>query len=574
MNQSQLAPLPSDLPFRIVSKTIGRGAYASYVLTFRLPPPDVDLPHLTAHKLPMGQTLVEVLFHHAYTKDYRIKKAVPLDQPTPVFAVKLIHKEYAIKRGRISEKQLKMEISLHSYVGQHPNVIEWFASGDDPTWQWIAMEFAEGGDLFDKIEADVGVPQDIAQVYFLQLVSGVSFIHSKGVAHRDLKPENILMSEGGSLKIADFGLACMFAHKGQRKMSSTLCGSPPYIAPEILSCRRDDRRATSTPKYDPELADIWSCGVILFVLLVGNTPWDEPSANSWEFQEYKRTAGRSSDPLWERIPTDAMSLLRGMLNVDPRNRFSFQRIRQHPWYTHNPHLTSDGRVHDPLQLATQMLENLRIDFSQQPPSTPSRSQPHDGMDLDAPAQQMSSTQPEAPINDTAWDWERPTLRSMGAMALSSTQPVSRNDQGFQPTTAHSARAVFLDTLAMEPSMSQFSQQPGVSMTLTQQARRFRDIMLSDALHQLNVPLPPVRMNPEASSSSGADVNIATVRVKALDSRRQNLHGEIQVDRQRFSDDLELLDVRFIKVKGDPLEWRRFFKNVVLLCKDGVYVPEE
>jgi len=102
-------------------------------------------------------------------------------------------------------------------------------------------------------------------------------------------------------------------------------------------------------------------------------------------------------------------------------------------------------------------------------------------------------------------------------------------------------------------------------------------MLSDALHQLNIPLPPVRMNPEASSSSlsGAmDVNVATIRVKALDSRRQNLHGEIQIDRQRFSEDLELLDVRFIKVKGDPLEWRRFFKNVVLLCKDGVYVPEE
>ncbi|CAI4219354.1 unnamed protein product [Parascedosporium putredinis] len=492
-----------------------------------------------------------------------------------------------------------MEISLHSYVGQHPNVIEWFASGDDATWQWIAMEFAEGGDLFDKIEADVGVPEDIAQVYFLQLVSGVSFVHSKGVAHRDLKPENILMSEGGSLKIADFGLACMFAHKGQRKMSSTLCGSPPYIAPEILLCRRDDRKATtSISKYDPELADIWSCGVILFVLLVGNTPWDEPSGNSWEFQEYKRTAGRSSDPLWERIPADALSLLRGMLAVDPQNRFTFQRIRQHPWYTrHNPHLTSDGRVSDPLQLATQMLENLRIDFSQQPSATQSRSQPHDGMDLDSPVQQMSSTQPEAPINDTAWDWERPALRTMGASAVSSTQPVSRNDHALQPTSAHAARALLLGTLAMEPSMSQFSQQPGVSMTLTQQARRFRDIvpaealtrffshvppallvqMISDALHQLNIPLPPVRMNPEASSSSafgGADVNIATIRVKALDTRRQNLHGEVHIDRQRFSDELELLDVRFIKVKGDPLEWRRFFKNVVLLCKDGVYVPEE
>ena len=99
-----------------------------------------------------------------------------------------------MKRGHISDRQIKMEVSLHSFIGQHPNVIEWFASGDDATWQWIAMEYAAGGDLFDKIEADAGVPQDIAQLYFLQLVAGVSFIHSKGVSHRDLKVSGELCS--------------------------------------------------------------------------------------------------------------------------------------------------------------------------------------------------------------------------------------------------------------------------------------------------------------------------------------------------------------------------------------------
>lgn len=504
-----------------------------------------------------------------------IKKAIPLEEPTPVFAVKLIHKEYAVKRGRISERQIKMEVSLHSFVGQHPNVIEWFASGEDPVWQWIAMEYAAGGDLFDKIEADVGVPQDVAQLYFLQLVAGVSFVHSKGVSHRDLKPENILMSEAGDLKIADFGLACMFAHKDRRKTSTTLCGSPPYIAPEILSCRRDPDApadAPPPPRYDPEAADIWSCGVILFVLLVGNTPWDEPSPSSWEFQEYRRTGGRSSDPLWSRVPSEALSLLRGMMNVDADSRFSFQRVRQHPWYTRpNAHLAPGGGVADPLQLATRMLENLRIDLSQTPAP---RSQ------NEAPSR-LPATQPEVPIDDSSWDFERPALR-IGARAGPSTQPTSGT--GPHPLPLPTG----LDSLSAEPSMSQFSQTRGIPLSLTQQARRFRDIVpaesltrffshltpallvqtLSDALHQLNVPLPPVRADP------GAGDHVATIRLRAEDGRRQAMHGEIHVDRQRFGDDVELLDVRFIKIKGDPIEWRRFFKNVVLLCKDGVYVPEE
>jgi serine/threonine-protein kinase Chk1 len=470
-----------------------------------------------------------------------------------------------------------MEVSLHSHIGQHPNVIEWFASGEDHVWRWIAMEYAEGGDLFDKIEADVGVREDIAQVYFVQLVSGVSFMHSKGVAHRDLKPENVLLSQDGSLKLADFGMATMFEYKGQRKTSGTLCGSPPYIAPEILACGRvaDRKSSSAAAKYSPDLVDIWSCGVILFVLLVGNTPWDEPSPDSWEYQEYVRSSGHSSDALWERIPAEALSLLRGMMSIDAQKRFSFAKIRQHPWYTrHNPLLTAEGKVSDPIILATRMLENLHIDFSQRPIAS-QRPSASDDMDIDSGlnAGRFSSTQPETPIVDREWDWERPVLRSMAAPASS------------VPTRPQGASQSLLDSLADEPSMSQFSRAPGPSMTLTQQARRFADIcpresltrffshvppthlvqMLSDALHQLNVPLPPITPNLYGSP-------IANIKVKALDGRQQGLHGEIQVDRHGLVDG-EVLDVRFVKVKGDPLEWRRFFKKIVVLCKDGVYVPE-
>lgn len=482
-----------------------------------------------------------------------------------------------------------MEVSLHSHIGQHPNIIEWFATGEDNVWRWIAMEFAEGGDLFDKIEADVGVTEDIAHVYFLQLISGVSFMHSKGVAHRDLKPENILMSESGNLKLADFGLATMFEYKGQKKLSATMCGSPPYIAPEVLACARTDRRSTEVTKYAPEQVDIWSCGVILFVLLVGNTPWEEPTAQSWEFQEYRKTNGRSSDNLWAKIPTDALSLLRGMMNIEPKNRFSFTQIRQHPWYTRkNKFLTVDGQISDPIHVATKMLENLHIDFTQQAPASQRSQLSQDAMDVDesgSNAFKTASTQPETPINDVFFDWERPALRSFGMHAISSTQPISGADASLPPNTAQSGN--FFDALAEEPSMSQFSQNPGVPMTLTQRARRFRDIvpahsftrffshvpsqllvqMLSDALHNLNVPLPPTR------PYIGQGDHVARLRVKTVDERMQSLLGEILLDKYHLPGSQELLEVRFVKLKGDPLEWRRFFKKVVLLCKDGVYKPE-
>lgn len=513
------------------------------------------------------------------------------------------------------------------------------------------MEYAEGGDLFDKIEADVGLEEDIAHLYFQQLISGVSFMHSKGVAHRDLKPENILLSESGILKIADFGMATMFEYKGARKQSSTMCGSPPYIAPEVLHCAKQrERRAPSSEqtKYSADLVDIWSCGVILFVLLVGNTPWDEPTNGNWEFKEYVRTSGRSTDPLWQRVPSDALSLLRGMMNIEANKRFSFTQIRQHPWYTrHNPLLNAEGMVIDPIALAAQMLARLRIDLRAanvfQPPPA---SQPEAAPDTDNwSSKYLSATQPETPINDALFDWERPAPRTLGSCAISSTQPVARNDAaavnltasvGHRTTTTTISPVIMpppstqgrnsnkvpyssaLEALADEPTMSQFSAQPGVPLSLTQHARRFRDIvpsysltrffshvppqllvqMLRDALHQLNVPLPPT--SPHTSFDQGEVVqdHIVTLKIKTVDGRRQSLHGDILVDRYHLvhnnttlstqygygggmdvdeeeEEQLpELLEVRFVKIKGDPLEWRRFFKKVAVLCRDGIWSNNE
>jgi len=137
---------------------------------------------------------------------------------------------------------------------------------------YMLLEFAAGGDLFDKIAPDVGVVEEVAHFYFLQLLSGLNYIHAEGVCHRDLKPENLLLDAAGTLKISDFGLCSVYKLKesGRIRMLTERCGSLPYVAPELN---------TDKP-YGAEPIDIWGVGVILFTMIAGNTPWDEPTRRS------------------------------------------------------------------------------------------------------------------------------------------------------------------------------------------------------------------------------------------------------------------------------------------------------
>lgn len=446
------------------------------------------------------------------------------------------------------------------------------------------MELAEGGDLFDKIESDIGVGENIAHFYFTQLISAMSYMHSKGVGHRDIKPENILLSAEGNLKIADFGLATLFVHNGVRKLCKTSCGSPPYTAPEVVTC--DERMAKKLGKgYHGDLVDIWSCGVVLFVLLVGNTPWDEPLDRSYEFNEYVTTNGHPDDELWNNLPAETLSLLRGMMRVEPAERFSLADVRRHPWFTRkNQYLTPDGKLDNPLALATQMLESMKIDFSQDPMASQQRSQQSaDAMDIDSQdcKTKVASSQPETPTNDIMFDWERPP-RITANHRLSASQPNAQDGVA----VANTARD---DKLAEEPSFSQFSATPSVPLSRTQFARQFRDIIpshsltrffslwaldalqssLSEALNLLGVPTPKAVLH---TYGNAAD-DTTWIKIRTSDSRKCHMSGDIVIEKMAGMDEY-LLEVNFVKAKGDPVEWRRFFKKVVVLCKEAVYKPEE
>lgn len=579
--KSQQVAYPSNIPFRIISKTIGSGTYASSVILF---PPGTPL-WLTAFPC-------------------RVRKACPLDKPNPVIAVKFINKNHAFKAGRLRPKQLNIELSLHKSVCGHQNIIRFLASGEDESWVWMALELAEGGDLFDKIEADEGCSQDVAHLYFVQLVNAISFCHGKGVAHRDIKPENMLLSKDGNLKLADFGLATQFAIPGKEshgyKKCGMVCGSPPYIAPEILEIgelnQKRKARGEETDGYLPQVADIWSCAIVLFVLLTGNTPWDSPNKKeSYEYHDYITSAGRPQDELWNKVPPDALSLLRGMLNPVPGDRFKIQGIKSHPWFTRaNEQLGRDGMVANPIQLATQMLEAMRIDFSAPiPASQVMQSQQHcDMMDVDntpIPSQRLlepglradfASTQPDTPAAEGAFDWEAPPRLTMQPFSASQdTRPICSQ----QLTTAD-----ILDALAEDPSQTQFTRIPVTQMSATQQARAFNDIvpsysltrfyshfsfsailpLLTSALHRLNVPVGSIPQ----SALEGRE-EIVSLHIKTVDPRKEPLRGTMVIERVQVRGHtmavLEVLEVRFIKLKGDPVGWRRLFKQVAVLCQEAI-----
>ena len=443
------------------------------------------------------------------------------------------------------------------------------------------MELAEGGDLFDKIESDVGVGEDIAHLYFTQLISAVGYMHSKGVGHRDIKPENILLSAEGNLKIADFGLATLFLYNGVKKLCKTSCGSPPYTAPEVVTCDARVAKKLGTGYYG-DLVDVWSCGVVLFVLLAGNTPWDEPLDTSYEYHDYVTSNGRPDDELWQKLPVETLSLLRGMMRVEAEDRFSLADVRRHPWFTRKNHyLAPDGKLQNPVALATQMFESMKIDFSQDPMASQSQRSHRsaDAMDVDSQdlTMMISSTQPEAPVNDIDFAERGIPLLVAATERISASQPNVTNDAAMISSSWN-------ERLAEEPSMSQFTSTPSVPISKSQFAQKFGDVLpasepftsffspwdlpalypiVVNALHRLNVPVASTpQMTVDGSNGP------TWIKIRTTDTRRCPLIGDIVIEPMQSQEGL-MHKITFVKSKGDPLQWRRFFKNTTLLCQDAV-----
>lgn len=299
------------------------------------------------------------------------EKFVAIKQVT--FEDEISHQDSLEKSTELSEShrqqlsRIKNEITIHSKVCQgHKNIIQYHDSFQSKeltempslSSQFIVMEYAESGELFDRIQPDIGLEDGVAHFYFRQLISAVNYLHKRSVCHRDLKPENLLLDRRGNLRIADFGLATIYRHRNQvhNRRLSTCCGSRPYVAPEVI-----------WGNYDGPAADIWSCGVILYVLLLGSTAWDEPTEADEFFTRYclnSEAQIRKSRP-WNRLSGDSFNLLYRMLRLNEDDRLSGSQIQTHKWFSRNNVLLgADGQCVNDSLLASRFFQNTPVDNGQ------------------------------------------------------------------------------------------------------------------------------------------------------------------------------------------------------------------
>ncbi|KAJ8672119.1 hypothetical protein QAD02_003378 [Eretmocerus hayati] len=152
---------------------------------------------------------------------------------------------------------VRKETTIHRMLS-NPHIIQYFGQRSESNIEYIFLEYASGGELFDRIEPDVGMPVSEARRFFQQLITAVHYLHGRGIAHRDLKPENLLLDSHNNLKISDFGLATIYRFHERERCLDKKCGTLPYVAPEVLE-----------RPYHAEPADVWSCGIILIALLAG-----------------------------------------------------------------------------------------------------------------------------------------------------------------------------------------------------------------------------------------------------------------------------------------------------------------
>ncbi|KAF6154573.1 hypothetical protein GIB67_017955 [Kingdonia uniflora] len=230
-------------------------------------------------------------------------------------AMKVLDRATILKHKMVD--QIKREISIMKLV-RHPYVVRLHEARfvlATRTKIYIILEFITGGELFDKIVHRGRLSETESRMYFHQLIDGVDYCHSKGVYHRDLKPENLLLDSLGNLRISDFGLSAL-PNQGNSLLRTT-CGTPNYVAPEVLGHKG----------YDGSVADIWSCGVILYVLIAGYLPFDEIDITTL-YSKIQRA--EFSCPSW--FPVGAKSLIRRILDPNPLTRIRIEDIRNDEWF--------------------------------------------------------------------------------------------------------------------------------------------------------------------------------------------------------------------------------------------------
>ncbi|CAJ0608836.1 unnamed protein product [Cylicocyclus nassatus] len=224
-------------------------------------------------------------------------------------AIKIVNKE---KLSESVLQKVEREIAIMKLI-EHPHVLHLYDVYENKKYLYLLLEHVSGGELFDYLVRKGRLMSKEARKFFRQIISALDFCHAHNICHRDLKPENLLLDERNNIKVADFGMASL---QVEGSMLETSCGSPHYACPEVIRGE----------KYDGRKADVWSCGVILYALLVGALPFDDDNLRNL-LEKVKK--GVFHIPHF--VPADVQSLLRAMIEVDPAKRYSLADVFRHPW---------------------------------------------------------------------------------------------------------------------------------------------------------------------------------------------------------------------------------------------------
>jgi serine/threonine-protein kinase Chk2 len=250
------------------------------------------------------------------------------------YAVKIFSKPGGVE-DRSKTEGLQQEIGVLMSVS-HPNVLCLKDTFNERERVYLVLELAPEGELFNYIVMKQKLNENETRKLFVQLFQGIKYLHERNIVHRDIKPENILLvNKNLHVKIADFGLAKII---GEESFTTTLCGTPSYVAPEIL--------ADSKQRKYTKAVDVWSLGVVLYICLCGFPPFsDELYSRDFPYtlsQQIKSGRFDYPSPYWDSVGDPALDLIDSMLVVDPERRFTIDQCLSHPWLAHNTQGVNDS----------------------------------------------------------------------------------------------------------------------------------------------------------------------------------------------------------------------------------------
>lgn len=257
----------------------------------------IDKRYELQHTLGKGKFAVVKLARHILTEEQ--------------VAIKIIDKN---KLDSISKQHLYKEVTCMKLL-RHPNVIRLYEAIDTTNYLFLIMELGDAGDMYDYImKFDKGIEESKAKIFFSQMVNAIAYCHCRHVVHRDLKPENmVICSESDSVKLTDFGFSNIFE---DGKTLQTSCGSLAYSAPEILLGE----------EYDASAVDVWSLGVILYMLVCGEAPFNETNDSETltmimdcKYQEL------------QNVSYECRDLINQILRREPEDRIKIRDILRHAW---------------------------------------------------------------------------------------------------------------------------------------------------------------------------------------------------------------------------------------------------